>query len=797
MEELKSLVPYNLKRTISQSTVDELPSTSSSLLDFFIGTEQFHRIVRDLADPKRGLCGKDKEASLELKRKGNQCYSSGDYTPALSFYTKALRVAPVDASEMDRNLVAMLYVNRANLLHKMNLLVECLRDCNRAIQISPSYAKAWYRRGKVNASLGNNEDAAQDLTIAKNMESSLGGKRQIESELKIILYQSKRTSNRVAEQNEENLRTMEEPLQMITKCVTTPDKGRGMASICDIPQASLVHTEEPYAVIISKHCRETHCHYCLNRLPADAIPCASCSIPLYCSHHCGVQAGGQMFKNDPMEHITNESLSSDLEEYIGKITLGNEFYPVMENIFEHKHECQGVHWPIILPSDIAVAGRVVVKSIEQRRASAGSNLIETLEFGHNYTQMSPESKMESHIFSIVLLYCLQSTYGSELPINGASISKIVVLISQIRVNSMAVVRMKSNDYESSDQIGKVVTRGSALTSNVEQIRVGQAIYRTGSLFNHSCQPNVHAYFLSRTLMIRTTESVVSDCPLELSYGPQVGQWDCKDRLKLLEDGYSFHCQCSGCSEVNISDLLINAFRCGDLKCPGIVLDGSVVICEQQKLERFLGDPKGSSMESHLQVGNISSDLVSSRASLAFEENCRTLNVNPGYCLKCSSYCDLESSGSAVDKAWIYIRRLQDAIVSTKLSRAILLDALRSLGQLRSILHAYNKGIAEAEDKLAQAFCLVGDLQLARDHCKASIEILEKLYGHNHIVIGYELAKLSSIQLSLGDCDTVDSINRLDTIFMRYYGSHADVMFQFLQPLRNDAHKLVQKRQDLI
>ncbi|KAH7548212.1 hypothetical protein JRO89_XS14G0083900 [Xanthoceras sorbifolium] len=754
MEELKSLVPYSLKRTISQSTVDDLPSTSSSLLDFFLDSEQFHRIVRDLADPKSGLCGKDKEAAMELKRKGNQCYSSRDYTQALSFYTKALRVAPVDASEMDRNLVATLYVNRANLLQCG--IQFCLenestgRVPTRLQSGSSNFSKlckdgsfwlslidffllqAWYRRGKVNASLGQNEDAVQDLTIANNMELSLGGKRQIESELKIILDQSKRTCYRVAEQNEKNLRTMEEPLQMITKCVTTPDKGRGMASQCDIPQASLVHTEEPYAVILSKHCRETHCHYCLNRLAADAIPCTSCSIPLYCSHLCRLQAGGQMFKNYSTKHNINESLSSGFEEYIAQITLGSQFYPDMEHIFEHKHECQGVHWPIILPSDIALAGRVVVKTIEQRRASAGSILIETL-----------------HI------------YGSELPINGASISKIVILISQIRVNSMAVVRMKSNDYELLDQIGKVVTRGSALTSTVEQIRVGQAIYKTGSLFNHSCQPNIHAYFLSRTLMIRTTEPVVSDCPLELSYGPQVGQWDRQDRLKLLEDDYSFH-----------------------------FLDSSVVIGKKQKLKCLLRDPKGSSLESHLQVGNISSDLVSSMAYLAFDEKCETLNVNPGYCLKCGSYCDLESSSSAVDEAWINIRRLQDAIVSTKISRAILLDASRSLDQLRSVLHAYNKGIAKAEDNLAQAFCLVGDLQLARDHCKASIEILGKLYGHNHIVIGYELVKLSSIQLSLGDCDAVDSINRLDAIFKCYYGSHADVMFQFLQALCKDAHKLV-------
>ncbi|ONI27939.1 hypothetical protein PRUPE_1G112300 [Prunus persica] len=50
-------------------------------------------------------------------------------------------------------------------------------------------------------------------------------------------------------------------------------------------------------------------------------------------------------------------------------------------------------------------------------------------------------------------------------------------------------------------------------------------------------------------------------------------------------------------------------------------------------------------------------------------------------------------------------------------------------------------------------------------------ILEKLYNHNHIVIGYELVKLSSIQLSLGDCAAVDSINRPCDIFSCYYGSY--------------------------
>lgn len=34
----------------------------------------------------------------------------------------------------------------------------------------------------------------------------------------------------------------------------------------------------------------------------------------------------------------------------------------------------------------------------------------------------------------------------------------------------------------------------------------------------------------------------------------------------------------------------------------------------------------------------------------------SLPIDPGYCLKCGSYCDLESSFAAVNRAWISITR---------------------------------------------------------------------------------------------------------------------------------------------
>lgn len=77
-------------------------------------------------------------------------------------------------------------------------------------------------------------------------------------------------------------------------------------------------------------------------------------------------------------------------------------------------------------------------------------------------------------------------------------------------------------------------------SLISQVRVGKAIYKAGSLFNHSCQPNVHAYFLSRTLCIRTTKSVAAGCELELSYGPQVTSfWKLKADFHIANHFFGF------------------------------------------------------------------------------------------------------------------------------------------------------------------------------------------------------------------------------------------------------------------
>ncbi|KAL6980953.1 hypothetical protein U1Q18_022589 [Sarracenia purpurea var. burkii] len=380
--------------------------------------------------------------------------------------------------------------------------------------------------------------------------------------------------------------------------------------------------EKSTAEIILKPCRETHCHFCLNELPADTVPCSSCSIPLYCSQQCQEQARGQKAGSNSRLYDSRETLSDDLEKYIADITLPRVSASETLHFSEHRHECHDVNWPAVLPSELVLAGRILAKFVEQQRhCSHVSDFIETLH-----------------------------SYGSEFPKNGSTVSKFVTLLSQIKVNSMAIVRMKFLDvYGSLDEAGKLSQDGAALTNNVEQIKVGQAIYSAGSLFNHSCQPNIHAYFLSRTLYIRSTEFVAAGCPLEISYGPQVGQWDCKSRQEFLEDNYSFRCCCRGCSELNLSDLVINAFRCVKPNCLGVVLDSCVAPYEKQKMNHLLGVPQ-------VKVEKLNDEDIEKVAGRVFERTRFSDQIKPGYCLSCGSYRELEASHAMTDEAGIHVRR---------------------------------------------------------------------------------------------------------------------------------------------
>ena len=75
-----------------------------------------------------------------------------------------------------------------------------------------------------------------------------------------------------------------------------------------------------------------------------------------------------MFCDYPNTQTTNDCLSEDLQRYIVDTTLIADSERDNQ-ISEHMHECNGVHWPAVLPSEIVLAGRILVNSIIKRGGS--------------------------------------------------------------------------------------------------------------------------------------------------------------------------------------------------------------------------------------------------------------------------------------------------------------------------------------------------------------------------------------------------------------------------------------------
>jgi hypothetical protein len=54
-----------------------------------------------------------------------------------------------------------------------------------------------------------------------------------------------------------------------------------------------------------------------------------------------------------------------------------------------------------------------------------ASILTVQELSHCYEHMPFESKLDSHIYAIVLLYCLKHSYGTMVSINGISISQVI------------------------------------------------------------------------------------------------------------------------------------------------------------------------------------------------------------------------------------------------------------------------------------------------------------------------------------------------------------------------------------
>ncbi|KAL2741647.1 tetratricopeptide repeat protein 1 [Vespula maculifrons] len=100
-----------------------------------------------------------KDEAEKLKNEGNIFFKDGEYMKAISLYTQGLQTCPLMYSK-ER---AILYSNRAAA--KIKCLAEkesAILDCTKAVELNPSYVKAYVRRAQLYEETDKLDEALED-----------------------------------------------------------------------------------------------------------------------------------------------------------------------------------------------------------------------------------------------------------------------------------------------------------------------------------------------------------------------------------------------------------------------------------------------------------------------------------------------------------------------------------------------------------------------------------------------------------------------------------------------------------
>ena len=159
--------------------------------------DDIEEAIKSLAEvlkmaPSHGKAKDTKRKAELLKSKkdaGTAATKFGRLEKAYQLYTEALAVDP-----QTRN--AKLYFKRAMLASKLSKELECVADCDRAIELEPNYTKALVLRAKACMKRENYQVAVRDLELAVKEDGS-------KKEYKALLAQAKEKADRLEKKSKE------------------------------------------------------------------------------------------------------------------------------------------------------------------------------------------------------------------------------------------------------------------------------------------------------------------------------------------------------------------------------------------------------------------------------------------------------------------------------------------------------------------------------------------------------------------------------------------------------------------
>ncbi|KAI9864516.1 MAG: hypothetical protein M1813_003005 [Trichoglossum hirsutum] len=118
------------------------------------------------------------EDAVALKQKGNQAFAAHDWPTAIEFYGKA-----IEANDKEPSF----FCNRAQAHIKLEAYGFAIVDATKAIELDPSYVKAYYRRATANTAILSYKEALKDFkTVVRKAPNDKDAKLKLGECEKIV-----------------------------------------------------------------------------------------------------------------------------------------------------------------------------------------------------------------------------------------------------------------------------------------------------------------------------------------------------------------------------------------------------------------------------------------------------------------------------------------------------------------------------------------------------------------------------------------------------------------------------------
>ncbi|WVR07290.1 hypothetical protein IAU60_004331 [Kwoniella sp. DSM 27419] len=196
-------------------------------------------ILAKLKEAEKAKAKADKEAYINpelaetARAEGNTAFKAGDFAGAVKHYEEAIKRLPTDPRG---------YNNRAACYQKLLALPEALKDANTAIQMDPTFIKAYIRKALVQEAMKEFSSALETLQLATERDTERKHTRELETNMTKVLSQIQ--SQRSTETDEQTYeRAMRDPA--VQEIMSDPIMRQILSDAQQNPSALQDHMKNP------------------------------------------------------------------------------------------------------------------------------------------------------------------------------------------------------------------------------------------------------------------------------------------------------------------------------------------------------------------------------------------------------------------------------------------------------------------------------------------------------------------------------------------------------------------------